>query len=251
VRLRDHVTHVVDTGGDGIPFVFLHSVATDYRMWTHVMRFLAADSRLIAYDIRGHGAASGAPTASSAAMLAEDLRDLLDHLHVENAHVCGISMGGAIAQQFAITFPERVATMTLAATFSKPLPVAERGLSGVRDGMAAQIAPTLTRWFTPAALAVNDWGVDYARTCVARMLPQHWLATWSLISKFDVFAQLGDIRIPAKVIAGEQDTACPPDTMKREIADQIPTSQFFVIPAVAHMFNLEKPDAFADILRMV
>jgi 3-oxoadipate enol-lactonase len=204
VPLRDHTTRLIDTGGDSSPVVLIHSVATDHRMWAQLIAGLAPRHRVIAYDIRGHGAAAGAPKPYSVPLFAADLRDLLDRLQIKQAHIYGISMGGAVAQQFAVTFPERVVSLALIATFSKPQAIfAKRGQSGVTDGMAAQVSPTLTRWFTPSALAVNGPEVQYARTSVLSARPDDWEATWTAISTISFFSELGTIQIPVKVIAGE------------------------------------------------
>lgn len=249
VRLSDHTTRVIDTGGDGVPAVLIHSVATDHRMWAEVIAGLASRHRVVAFDIRGHGAAAGAPKPYSVPVFAADLRDLLDRLQIKQAHVYGISMGGAIAQQFAVTFPERVISLALIATFSKPQAIfAKRGQSGVTDGMAAQVSPTLTRWFTPSALAINGPGVQYARASVLSTKPDDWQASWTAISTINFFSELGNIKMPVKVIAGELDLSCPPELMKNDIAKQIPNATLSVIPGVAHMISLEKTDELVKLL---
>jgi 3-oxoadipate enol-lactonase len=249
IRLGDHTTRVIDTGGEGVPVVLIHSLATDHRMWAEVVVGLASRQRVIAYDMRGHGAAAGAPKPFSVALFASDLRDLLDHLKIDQAHLYGISAGGAIAQQFAVTYPERAASLALIATFSKPQAIfARRGQSGVTDGMAAQLVPTLTRWFTPAALAINGPGVQYARACVLNMQPDDWQAIWTAVSTIDFFGRLGTIKVPVKVIAGELDLSCAPELMKRDILEQIPTATLQVIPNVAHMISLEKTSELVKLL---
>jgi 3-oxoadipate enol-lactonase len=249
LRLSDHVTQVIDTGGEGVPVVLIHSLATDHRMWAEVIHGLAPRHRMIAYDIRGHGAAARAPKPFSVPLFASDLRDLLDRLNIKQAHLYGISAGGAVAQQFAVSHAERVASLALIATFSKPQAIfAQRGQSGVMDGMPAQLVPTLTRWFTPAALAINGPGVQYARACVLNMQPDDWQASWTALSTIDFFVGLASIKVPVKVITGELDLSCTPELMKRDIVEQLPTATLQVIPDAAHMVSLEKTSELVRLL---
>jgi 3-oxoadipate enol-lactonase len=249
VILGDHATSLIDSGGEGSPVILIHALSTDHRMWSDMVARLASRHRVIAYDVRGHGAAKGAPKPYSVDIFASDLKNLLDALHISRAHIYGISMGGAIAQQFAISYPERVTSLALIATFSNALPAfAARGLSGMSDGMAAQIVPTLTRWFTPAALAINGPGVQYARAMLLNTQPDDWLASWRALSEIAYYSQLASVRAPTKVVAGELDAAFPPELMKKDIAMQIPGAHLIVIPGAAHMIALEKGSELATAL---
>lgn len=247
--LGDHATSVVDTGGAGVPVVLIHGLAADHQMWNEVIAQLAPRHRVIAYDVRGHGAAAGAAKPYSVPVFAADLKGLLDSLQIQQAHIYGMSMGGAIAQQFAVSYPERIKSLALIATFSKAQPgFALRGQSAVKDGIDAQIAPTLTRWFTPAALAVNGPGVQYARASVLNVQPEDWLASWTSLSTVAFFPQLSSIKVPTKVIAGELDVSCPPELMKNDIAAQIPGAKFVIIPGASHMVTLVKAKELAVVL---
>ena len=91
----------------------------------------------------------------------------------------GLSYGGGIAQTAALAYPERFESLVLAATTDYPFEAFEpRARSAETDGMEAQVVPSLTRWFTPAALAADGWGVRYARECVRRGNPVDWAAAW-------------------------------------------------------------------------
>jgi 3-oxoadipate enol-lactonase len=221
--------------------LLIHALATDHQMWHHVLAQLAPRHRVIAYDVRGHGVAAGVAKPYSVPMLAADVRFLLDHLQLAQAHVYGISMGGAIAQQFAVSYPERVLSLALIATFSKADPIfARRGQTSLSDGMAQQIMPTLSRWFTPDALAANVPGVQYARTMLLSAQPEDWRASWMALSKIAFYPQLAGITVPTKVIAGEFDTATSPELMRKDIASQIPNARLIVISGAAHLIALEK-----------
>jgi 3-oxoadipate enol-lactonase len=249
VVFGNYTTRLIDTGGNGPPVVLIHALATDHQMWRDVLAHLAPRHRVIAYDVRGHGAAAGTAKPYSVPMFAADMKFLLDRLQIAQAHVYGISMGGAIAQQFAISYPERVLSLALIATFSKADPVfAQRGQTNLLDGMAQQIAPTLSRWFTPAAVAANAPGVQYARASILAAQPDDWRASWTALSEIAFYPQLASIRVPTKVIAGEFDSATSPELMKRDIASEIPGARLIVIPGAAHLIALEKGAELAAVL---
>lgn len=100
--------------------VYLHSALLDGRMWHATMHAFASlpgrPVTQIAYDMRGHGAAVQSGELRDVTQLAEDLTSLLDNLSLDAVHIVGVSMGGAVAQQFAARAPQRVHSLTLIAT---------------------------------------------------------------------------------------------------------------------------------------
>src|SRR3954469_8773081 len=203
VALADHETVVAQRGDSGPAVVLLHALGLDWRMWEEVMDALARGRRVFAYDLRGHGAAAGSPSPFTMADTARDLVGVLDALELEQAHVVGLSYGGGVAQTAAVEHPERFASLSLLATTDHPFDAFEgRAASGEVDGMAAQVVPSLTRWFTPAAVAVNGWGVRYARERVVRATSVDWAAAWRAFKGLDVQGRLARFEAPALVLAG-------------------------------------------------
>lgn len=249
VRLGDHETRLVDTGGEGEPFILLHSVGLDRQVWRDVVPRLAEGRRVIAYDLRAHGHAAGAPRPFTLDTLAGDLRALMDALGVRRAHVVGFSLGGAVAQQFALASPERLASLSLVCTMAKAQDAfLKRAEAAERDGMRTQVVPTLLRWFTPAALAEDLPVVRYARERVRAMDVGGWSATWRALAGVDTFGRLNRLDAPVHVIAGELDPSTPPALM-REFSERIPGARFHVVPGAPHMLPLEKPAELAALLR--
>jgi 3-oxoadipate enol-lactonase len=243
VALADHDTVVAQRGDSGPAVVLVHSLGVDWRMWEPVMDRLAAGRQVFAYDFRGHGAAAGAPAPVTMADFGADLVGLLDALGLDRVHLVGLSLGGAIAQTAAVAHPERVASLALLAAPDHPVPDAfeARARAAETDGMPAQIAPTLTRWFTPDALADNPWGVQYARERIRRFDPAAWAATWRAYQTLDVRDRLRDFPSPVLVLSGEADTAAGPDFMAA-VADRIPGALHETLPRTPHMQTLEQPD---------
>jgi 3-oxoadipate enol-lactonase len=138
--------------------------------------------------------------------IAADLIDLLDALEIDRAHVVGLSYGGGVAQTACARRPERFASLALLATTDHPFAAfAERARSAEVGGMEAQVIPSLTRWFTSEDLAVNGWGVRYARERVRRALPSDWAAARRAFEGLDVQDRLSGFTTPTLVLAGERD----------------------------------------------
>jgi len=179
VGLADHETVVAQRGTCGPPVLLVHALGLDWRMWEPIMSRLSAGRRVFAYDIRSHGRAAGSPTPFTIQDAAADLIGVLDALELDRAHVVGLSYGGAVAQTAAVSHPERFASLAALASTDRPFDSFEaRARSAERDGIEAQVVPSLTRWFTPDALAADLWGVRYAREQIRHGDPNDWAATW-------------------------------------------------------------------------
>ncbi|MGY1605290.1 alpha/beta fold hydrolase [Geodermatophilus sp. SYSU D00815] len=249
VQLTDHRTTVIDRPAQGTPagppMVLVHALGLDRRMWRDTIAALPTDGRVIAHDLRGHGSATEAPQVQDLQHFAQDLDDLLDRLAVDTAHLVGLSLGGAIAQVYALTRPERISELTLVATVATPQPAFQRrGAAAQAGGMAGVLAATMTRWFTPEALAVNGWPVRYARDQVLRADPDTWAASWRALAGIDTLRRLPDLRMPTRLIAGELDPSTPPQLMA-EIAAHVPGGHLTVIDGGPHMLSLERPRELA------
>ena len=248
VRLADHETVVAQHGEVGPAVVLVHALGLDWQMWQDVMGRLARGRRVFAYDIRGHGAAAGSPSPFTMDDTAADLIGVLDALDLDKAHVVGLSYGGGIAQTAAVRHPERFESLALLATTDYPFDAFEgRARSGEVDRMPAQVVPSLTRWFTPEALAVNAWPVRYAREQVLRGNPVDWAAAWRSFAGLDVQGRLAGFGAPVLVLAGECDASTTPQIM-RGIAERIPGSSYQELPGTPHMQSLERPELVAAAL---
>jgi 3-oxoadipate enol-lactonase len=249
VRLRDHETVIASVGESGPPVVLLHALGLDWRMWEQVMVPLAAQGRRVfAYDLRGHGRAMGSPSPFTMVDIAADLVGILDALELDQAHVVGLSYGGGVAQTAAVTYPDRFASLCLLATTDFAFPAFEqRARSGEVDGMPAQVVPSLTRWFTPEALAVNPWGVRYARDMVLHATPVDWAAAWRSFIGLEVQGRLAGFPAPALVLAGELDASTTVEIMTA-LHQRIPGSTYVELPGTPHMQTLEQPELVAGAL---
>lgn len=249
VRLADHETEITEhAAGAGPDLVCLHSLGLDRRMWDPILAGLSGRGRLVAYDLRGHGAARDVEPRPSLERLTGDLVALLDALGLERPVIAGVSLGGAVAMSFALAHPERVGGLCLICTTPKARDVYEqRAVGAERDGVGPQIDSTLARWFTPDALAENGWGPRYARERLEQASVGDFAAAWRVMGSLALTARLPEVQVPTAVVAAEQDVATPPETM-REIADAVAQPSFHVLPGGGHMLALERPEAVAGVL---
>jgi len=248
VSLDDHETAIVDSGGDGVPFLLLHSLGLDRRFWQPVTARLASGVRTIAYDLRGHGHARGAPLTTGLEQMAADALTLLDRLGIERADVCGSSYGGAIAQHVALAAPSRVRSLVLIGTAARSPrdTIMARAEAAEKYGMAAQVAPSLMRWFLPETIAENLWAVRYARALVRHALVAEWAAAWRAMANLDVLERLPSLAMPALVLAGSQDASTPADLAMQPLAAALPGAEYRLIDHGSHLMAVEQPEAVAE-----
>lgn len=247
LSMGDHETLVTDTGGDLPVIVLVHALGLDRRMWRDVIPYLAKDYRVISYDLRGHGHASSGSNMTSLSVFADDFVALLNSLQLNKVHFVGLSFGGSIGQYVALQYPERLNSLTIiASTAWKNDAFENRAISAEIHGMQAQVTPSLTRWFSPAALADNGWAVRYARERIKRAFLSDWTASWRALAAIDTSERLKNIQIPTHIIAGENDLSTPPSLM--EGFNAISNATFDVISEGPHMLSLEKPKALGCLL---
>lgn len=247
LQLRDMETELFDSGGDGPVMILVHALGLDWRMWRDVIPHLVDRYRVIAFDLRGFGSAGQARAAAAIDDYAVDLHALIDQLGGGPVHLVGLSLGGTIALKLASDQPELLTSLTVVAATAWPFAAFGERIDAARsEGVAAQIAPSLTRWFRGEDLARNGWAVRYARDCVDRADLNGWLAGWNALHALDIADELASIRVATRIIAGEADMSTPPNLM--EGMKTIPASTFTVISDAPHMLSLTHPAELADLL---
>jgi len=112
--------HVLDWGGQGPPAVLLHGGSLTARTWDYVALALRADFRLVALDMRGHGASDWAHDYSMESF-ASDVMAVIDGLAIGRTHLVGMSLGGVVACEFALSHPDRTASLVMVDVTSRPV----------------------------------------------------------------------------------------------------------------------------------
>ena len=225
--------------------VFSNSLGTNFKMWQPQIDFFAQDHFVICYDTRGHGGSEAPQGPYTIDQLGQDVVNLLDHLNIEKAAFCGISMGGLTGQWLAINRPERfnqVIVCNTAAKIGQEKAWLERA-SLVREQGLTPIASTAAgRWFTEAFVQSNPDIITKLSNNLGAGSPEGYASCCEALAKADLREQLKQVKIPVFIIAGQQD---PVTTMEDGlfIQKQIFNSQLFNINA-SHISNLEQPEDF-------
>lgn len=244
--------------GAGEPLLLLQGLGGNSLHWGEgFLSGLEDEFELVPYDYRGAGRSGPLAGGLTIAALAGDAAALLDALAIESAHVVGISMGGMVAQELALTRPERVRTLTLGCTFpggpeAKMTDMAIVGmlaealLSGdgdraLRAGYDVMIAPEYAA--DPANYAL------YAEVASQYPAPIPVLmAQLQAIGGHDASARLAGIRAPTLVVHGTADRLL--DAVNGELlARLIPGARLELLEGAGHMFFWEQPERSAQLVR--
>lgn len=239
---------------DGAPsapaLVLSNSLGCDLRMWDAQAAALADRLRIVRYDTRGHGR-SGAPAGpATLERLGRDLLALLDHLGVERADVCGLSLGGVTAQWLAIQHPARVGRLVLANTAARVGTTEgwDARIAAVAAGGMQAVADTvLGRFFSPAFQAAQPMVVAAYRATLLATDPRGYTACCAALREADLRPLLGRISAPTLVVGGALDESTPP-AQAEELHAGIAGSGLAILDT-AHLSNIERPGEFGALLR--
>ncbi len=234
--------------GDGPWLTFSHSLACNLRSWDEEARRLSRHFKVLRFDTRGHGASSAPAGTYALDLLADDLYGLLRALEVSSTHFVGLSMGGMIGQTFALRYPGILKSLVLCDTSSRfDLDTAERIRIVEANGMEPMVAPTLSRFFSDEFRKASPEIVESVATMIRSTPVPGYIGCCHAVSKIDLTSRLKDIGCPTLVIVGKEDLVTPV-AMAEEIHRAVPGSELAVLPAAAHLSNLEQPEAFNQAL---
>jgi 3-oxoadipate enol-lactonase len=209
-ELRGQRIYYEDSGGGGVPIVLGHGFLMDHEMFLPQVQALGARHRVVTWDQRGHGATVSTAEPFSYWDSAEDLAALLDRLGVDRAVVGGMSQGGFVALRFALSHPERTAGLVLIDTQSgteDPDKALQYDVmhdvwvgSGPNDQLLEMVAAIIIGNRRPESPA---WTAKWT-TLEPAALTQTYRA---LMDRDDITDRLTQIKAPALVIHGTEDTA--------------------------------------------
>ena len=231
------------------PAVLLHGLGSAGEAWQLQFEPLSGlGFRVVAPDVPGFGWSPWPGGKVSIPRLAEFVARFMEGVGAAPAHVMGISMGGVIALQLALDYPDKVRSLVLVNAFARLRPR----------------SPGEWGYFLARALMVRLMGLEKQADLVARRIfprPEHeelrqvlkrhilqanprvYRAVMGALFRFDVRDRLREIRVPTLVVTGEVDTTVAPD-LQEDLARGIPNAQHVVIPGAGHAVIADSPDAF-------
>lgn len=242
----EHRIHFREYGSPSHPtLVLVQGLMLDGRFWFEMPEQLANDPdepwRVLVPDNRGVGSSDLPRRPWTMADMADDVAAMLDAVGVDKAVVAGISMGGMIAQQLALRHPERVAGLVLMATWPG-LPFGTLpDLSMLRELIGSSLTQrrdleALARLVLPERELPNAWQHLEGWVRLMREQPPRrrtFLGQFGAISTHSTGHRLGKIRVPVRVVTGDEDRLVPPRNSEL-LAKRLPQADLEVLPGVAH-----------------
>ncbi len=243
----------LEAGAGDVPVLFLHGIGGGAEAWRPQLAHFGQGRRALAWWMPGYGEEPLAPERNFD-RLADRVAGLLEATAIERVHLVGHSMGGMVAQVFAARHAARLASLCLVGTSpafgsadgSFQTAFVAKRLKPLDDGMSmADLADGFV-----ASLVGSDpdpTGLATAREVMSRVPAATFRAAIETLVTFDARALLPTIATPTLVVAGSRDTNAPPAMMER-MAGRMPDARFVVIEGAGHLPNLERPDAFNQVL---
>ena len=253
VKTATITTNCEISGPSSAPVVMLsHSLGSNLHMWDPQMAALEGRFRVLRYDTRGHGASDAPEGAYTLEELVADAAALLDALAIPRVHFVGLSMGGMIAQGFALSRPERLDRLVLCDTSAFMPPEAQpiiqdRIDTARREGLSALVDSTLARWFTADYLRRKGPGVDMIRGILQSSPAAGYIGCTEAIRRLDYLNDLARIQRPTLIVVGAEDPGTPV-AAARAIHERIAGSQLVILPSASHLCNIEQAQSFNSAL---
>jgi 3-oxoadipate enol-lactonase len=219
----------------GAPLLLLEGLGGDIAGWRRNIPRLSQAVRVVAYDFRGNGRSDSPEGRVTMATFVDDTLGLLDHLGEERAHLYGQSFGGMVAQELALTHPDRVRSLILACTHP-----------GVRHALPVRATVPKDRpWEALYSERYLREHPDRVAEDLEAGTPQDPGAArrqWDAMQGFDAYDRLPGLRAPTLVLHGSEDRTIHPDNA-RLLADRIPGASLVLLSGAGHVYHAEQPEA--------
>jgi 3-oxoadipate enol-lactonase len=241
-----------DEEGRGAPLLLIMGLGWPSQAWYRSRPILSEKYRTIALDNRGVGRSEAPPGPYSITQMAADAAAVLNAARINTAHIFGVSMGGMIAQEFALQYPKKVRSLILGCT-------AAGGPQAVRAEQEALQVLT-TRGPDPEQFAkaispfIYDRGTPAERIEEDTAVRRKWyppadayFAQLQAIMAWEAYSRVGQIAAPTLVIHGENDRLVPPENAKL-LAARIPGAKLAMIPRASHIFITDQTEAAHQVI---
>ena len=254
-----------DIHGDGEPIILIHGFSDRKEHWRAQVGALSEDFKVIRMDNRGAGKSDRPDGKYTMEVYASDVAGLMTNLEIERAHIIGHSMGGMIAQNFAILYPDRVDKLILLNTFPGLKPPGESIEDIITMQRESAIAGQAAILKDPDNVFIDGAKSSYSRKFWKLMKEnpkKKFHGIWSVedlidekknygptaidlsnqsyaISTHNTYERLHEVKSEVLIISAEKDKSCP-KSMGEKMHELIPNSKFVVIEGAAHQSVLEK-----------
>jgi pimeloyl-ACP methyl ester carboxylesterase len=244
--------------GSGAPLVLISGLGYPSWEWHKMLPHLEVRFKVITFDNRGVGQSEKPAGPYTASLLAADVAGLLDSLGIEQAIIMGHSMGGFVAQAFALEYPERLSKLVLCSTnFGGPhhIPISAAAMSVLSDmssdpvtrfknGLMVSTAPGFAEKHPEIIQAWLEWRLANPLD-VTGYQAQMAIGLGLLTEPASFEHKLPQISAPTLILFGAHDSVVPPANADL-LAKKVAGSQIVLFPDAGHFFPLEIPDVAAQ-----
>ncbi len=246
VRLRYRLT------GEGTPLLLVHGVGSRLDHWQEVIEALGPGYRTLAYDQRGHGQSDKPSGPYSLEALVGDLQAVADRSGFRRFHLAGFSLGGIVAQGYALAHPERLMSLALISTVAgrtaEEREAVMQRLRMVESGIPGDhFQSSIDRWFTEDFQRRRPDAVAAMEEENRALDPAAYAAAYRVLATSDLADRLAEIRVPTLVATGDGDIGSNP-RMARLMQSRIPGARLEILPGLRHSILTEAPERVARLL---
>jgi len=251
VRVNDIEMFYVENG-QGDALVLIHGLGGDHGEWIMQVPVFAKKYRVIALDLRGHGKSDKVGEEYSFPIFAKDVIGLLDKLGIDKAYFCGVSMGGGVALQIALSYPERVKGLILVDTAARVSEQTAKVLSKwvelfQKEGFDAYFDQEIKDVFHPSFIEANPGLIKQIKEVSRHRDLQTVIKAATGLRAFNFVDQLSKISVPTLIVHGEDDRVVPVEEA-RLLHEKIPNSKLVVFSECGHGTIVEKAQEFNKVV---
>jgi len=241
-----------DHGPSEAPSLLLvHSLGLDAEMWAPQVEMLSDDHHVVVMDLRGHGRSDAPPGPYTMGRLARDVLAVADAAGFDRFDLCGLSIGGQVAQWLAIERPHRLRSLVLANTAARigtDESWAARIAAVEAGGMGSIASGVIERWFSAGFETREPRRYADAHERLLTTSPVGYVGCCEALAASDLRERVSRIGVPTLIIAGGEDLPTPPADA-RALHEAIAGSELEIIEGAAHISNLDAAAAFTSRLR--
>lgn len=238
--------------GRGDPLLMIQGWGMDITGWHSIIEPLSKVFHVIVFDNRGTGRSEVTPGDYTTRQLADDAAALLDHLQIDSAHVLGWSMGGMIAQELVLAYPQKVKRLILSASSArvneKSSFIAWANVEAIRRGeLETSVNWQLSFGFSSALFANQALLAEIKERALNPPYPvtlEGLISQFAAVATHDRRGQLGPVKSPTLVLGAVEDGIIEIDQVQA-LAEEIENAQLKIL-AGGHMYHIEYPYIFAE-----
>lgn len=242
--------------GEGEPIILIGGLNVDHTFWFSIANELSQSFKLVMPDNRGVGSSQIFEPECTTELMAEDIINLLDDLNIDTAHVMGHSLGGCIAQQLAIKYPERVNKLILCSTqccittlkrfqINTTLQLMQSNIP--REFIVKQVLSTLYSDIFFKNESMVEQSVKFALSKPVEQSKKSYFYQINALLNHNTTEDIKKIKSKTLVIGGEEDISVLPHQLKF-LADNIVNAKIQLVPHAAHMLPIENPKELSQVV---